>query len=209
MIRSGLPHVRRRGPGSASVQGMRVGRTGDPTVPRFRWRRLLLVDLLVVALVGTMFAAYRLAGGSTALDAAAAGFALGMGAVLLSTVVGLYQRRQRYRANPYHLDRAQREEAVAATSPRHPVPADPRVRHEALRLARDLHQQDGGSGTRTTLVLLVIIVLGLATAGVLVSHWWLLAGAAFLPGLLLVPLQRGRDRRRAELERLVAGSDPS
>jgi Flp pilus assembly protein TadB len=195
------------------VPGEHHGRTGlisgaDPTVPRIRWRRLLLLDLLQVVLVGTMFAAYRLAGGAPVRGAAEAGLALGVLATVSSTGLDLYRRRQRYRANPYHLSREQREEAADATSPRHPVPTDPRVRHEALRLARDLHQQDGG-GTRTTFVLLVVVVAGFVVAGLLGSHWWLLAGAALVPLLLLAPLHRGRDRRRAELERLVAGSGSS
>jgi len=162
-------------------------------MPPIEWRHFLPRLAMVFVLVIATFLFFHLAKGGSFRPAVTESLVQGALATAAMTVLGVWQRRDRYRGADPRLSMEQRTQALAA-SQRGPVPADKSVKREALRLARRSHDEaiKGVVGQ----IIFGVIALVFVVLALLTSPWWWgnAAIAAFSAGLLMWDLHQSRSR---------------
>lgn len=180
---------------------MKPKRTELPAVP---WGRILLGAVGQFVVMAGAWAAGNLAMGRSAGDALAGGAMWGGLMVTAFTIMRISHHRKHLSGAPRELTLRQRERAVRA-SRGGPIPLDPALRVEALRLARALDTEDRSS-TTTLYVIAALVIIGAGIAAVVASPWWGVLIVLWVPWCAVAVYARGRSSRRiAELEHAAGG----
>jgi len=146
--------------------------------PPVRWGRFTVWALTVALSIAFTMTFVSLALGRSLTDALTMGGLWGVFQALFQSWNSLRHRREVLEGAPSDLTTEQQRQALDAAH-HGPLPEDPAVLAEALRVAQAQAAALGTTSPKKLAVVFGATGLGLAAVGIFASHWWIAVGACF------------------------------